>query len=100
MAVSMVLLLLGGLVLAQAVQQANQYWTTQPVVKQSLKLIEQQEAQAAQFQVSASEIADSKAGLREMSDVYIQTAVLDAILGLVLVFLGIIYYPNEKHAAY
>ena len=38
-AVSMLLLLLGGLILAQAVQQANQYWTTQPVVKQSLKLI-------------------------------------------------------------
>jgi uncharacterized membrane protein len=95
-AVSMLFLILGALVLAQAVQQANQYWTTQPVVKQSLKLIEQQEAQAAALQISASDIAESKAGLREMSDVYVQVAVIDAILGLILVFLGVLYYPVEK----
>ena len=98
MAVSMLLLLLGGLVLAQAVQQGNQYWTTQPVVKQSLKLIEQQASQAASLGVSASDIAESKSGLQEMSDVYLQTAVVDAVLGLILVFLGVLYYPVEKHA--
>lgn len=95
-AVSMLLLLLGGLVLAQAVQQANQYWTTQPVVKQSLKLIDQQVEQAAELDIPASEIAESKAGLQEMSYVYLQTAVIDAVLGLILVFLGVLYYPNEK----
>lgn len=97
-AVSMLFLIVGALVLAQAVQQANQYWTTQPIVKQSLKLIEQQEAQAAELNVGASEIAESKAGLREMSDVYLQTTVIDAILGLILVFLGVLYYPTEKHS--
>ena len=97
-AVSMLLLLLGGLILAQAVQQANQYWTTQPVVKQSLKLIDQQAAQATDLNIAASEIAESKAGLQEMSDVYLQTTVIDAVVGLILVFLGVLYYPNEKHA--
>ncbi len=102
-AVSMFLLLFGALVLTQAVQQANQYWASGPQVKaqvwaleQSTKAIEEQ-YQAAGLEVPAmTELSESKQLLAETQSIYLQTAVIDAILGLILLFLGVLYYPDEK----
>lgn len=102
-AVSMLFLILGALVLAQAVQQANQYWSSGPQVKaqlwaldQSTKALEEQYKAAGMTMPALTELAESKQMLNETQSIYLQTAVIDAILGLILVFLGVLYYPTEK----
>lgn len=104
-AVSMLLLLLGALVLSQALQQADQYWTSGPQVKaqvwsleQTQKSLEEQYTAAGMTVPATTDLADAKQMLADTQNIYLQTAVIDAIIGLVLVFLGVLYYPNEKHS--
>jgi hypothetical protein len=103
----MFLIVFGALVLAQAVQQANLYWSSGPQVKaqvwaleQSTKALEEQYAAAGLEMPALTELAESKQLLAETQGIYLQTAVIDAILGVILLFLGVLYYPDEKHKAY
>jgi hypothetical protein len=41
-------------------------------------------------------LTESKQLLAETQSIYLQTTVIDAILGLILLFLGVLYYPDEK----
>ena len=66
--ISTTLLLLGVLMLALSAYQANQYMTTQPLVKQSLKGFD---ALAAQGEQSA-ELEQAKQSINEISSVYMQ----------------------------
>ncbi|MEM0475566.1 MAG: hypothetical protein QW343_02105 [Candidatus Norongarragalinales archaeon] len=95
-ALSLVFLVLGALVLAQALQQANQYWTTGPTVKAQIWSIEQSVKALGEESGVSELVLQGKQMALEAQNIFLQTAVVDAILGIILVFIGVLYYPTEK----
>lgn len=89
------LVMLGVLLLALAVYQANQYVNTGPQVKTGLKYIEQQAGLLEQSGMSAAEIEEYKMSAKEAQSIYLQTTLIDLILGIVFLFIGVLYCPGE-----
>ncbi len=90
--ISTIFLLLGVLMLALSAYQTNQYLTTQPAVKQTIKGSDALIAQGA----TSAEVEPLTQMVTETSNAYMQTAGIDFILGLVFVFLGVMTSPKER----
>ena len=91
--------LLGVLLLFLAVYQANQYWTTKAALEPTLKQLDELAAlpagTLAELAMTSADVLEQKQQLLSAADSILQTVLVDFVLGVLLLFVGLLYYPRE-----
>lgn len=92
--------LLGVLLLFLAVYQANQYWTTKVALEPTLQQLDELAAlpagTLAELAMTSAEVLEQKQQLLGAADSILQTVLVDFVLGVLLLFVGLLYYPRER----